>query len=238
VGNGVMNLDSIKEVQIAVQTAPVSGMTFEMDNVSFIMPASYTPTVTSTPFIGQYHQIFDDFESPLSLSKTPKPAPFPYCGGSSDTSTAAKFGWSLDSAAADAYAGTSAKLTYTSSTGWGNSVWLQSPYSDPVHGWFDASGAVYLGFYMSAPVGTRFQVEYLEDTLNAASQGQAWIGKYNVVQTAGWQYYQFEIGKFILDSYTTTWTVTGVPDLKHVRWVSLKIPGNESIDGPLYLDQV
>jgi hypothetical protein len=239
VGNGVMNLDSIKEVQIAVQTAPIStAMTFEMDNVSFIMPTNYTPTVTSTPFIGQYHQIFDDFESPLSLSKTPKPAPFPYCGGSSDTTTVAKFGWSLDSAAADAYSGTSAKITFTSSTGWGNSVWLQSPYSDPVHGWFDASGAVYLGFYMNAPVGTRFQVEYLEDTLNAASQGQAWIGKYNVVQTSGWQYYQYEIGKFILDSYTTTWTVTGVPDLKHVRWVSLKIPGNETTDGPIYLDNV
>ncbi len=236
--SGALQLGVIKEVQFAIQSAVTTPLTFQLDDVAFVMPTNYTPTVTSTPFIGQYHQIFDDFESPLSLSKTPKPQPFPYCGGSSDTTTVAKFGWSLDSAAADAYSGTSAKLTFTSSTGWGNSVWIQSPYSDPVHGWFDASGAVYLGFYMNAPVGTRFQVEYLEDTLNAASQGQAWIGKYNVVQTSGWQYYQYEIGTFILDSYTTTWTVTGVPDLKHVRWVSLKIPGNELTDGPVYLDNV
>src|SRR5665213_280030 len=150
-----MTLASMAVCQI--QTSAVWTGSFYVDNIVFLPTVAFTPTATATALVNPYQELWDDFESPLSLSKSSSTLVGcckPYCDTFADTVTGASASWGLTATAADLVTGTyGGALTYNTGTsaGYGCGGDEISPYSN-AQMYSDESGAAYLAFYIKAPL--------------------------------------------------------------------------------------
>jgi endo-1,4-beta-D-glucanase Y len=239
-GNKVLNLGSIKAVQWGTSTLGLNNVTVTLDDVCFVLNQAYTVTVTSTPFLNTYNQIYEDFESAISLRQLPSPS---YADGKSDTFNGASFGWSKTTAQLYGVAGT---ITYTSGTNpagnaWGVATRLFSPYSDALRN-VDASGAVLLGMWIKAPAGLRYRIELEESTtITAGADGEAYQSRAYTLPAAtasnGWQWIEVEIGRFTRDIYNGNQAGNNILDLKAISAFDFKIMGEQGT-GTVLLDNV
>jgi endo-1,4-beta-D-glucanase Y len=233
-GGKVLNLASMKEVQVGFGAA-IAGATVLLDQIGFKLSVAYTPTSTSTPFLNPYNQIFDDYESPLSLRKVPAPS---MCDGSMDTFNAAAFGWSLSTNTN--FGAQCGAITFTSGTtnSWGISAYEFSPYQTPAK-FVDASGAVYLGMWLNPTIaGLRYQLAFQEaNNTVVGADNEAWLSQISTLTTTGWQWVQFQVQTFKKDKYTGNQAGNNLKDLMAISTVSVKVLGNQG-SGTLYVDNI
>jgi plastocyanin/endo-1,4-beta-D-glucanase Y len=252
-GNNTKNLASVKTVQFGFSLATAA--TVDIDLVEFVLSTMPSPTMTRTPFIGSYNQLFDDVESPLSLRLAPLPA---YGGTFADTAngasaTMAKSTTVLKPGGGDNTA--SGMLTYNTGTGssYGAGGFLLSPYGTPEL-YVDASGAVFLGLYINAPAGLQYRLAYQEagtpvsPTANGGD-GEAWESPV-ITAGGGWEFIQLEVAAFNEDPYNPICNPGGDPapgpcissgngirDFQAISSVTLKLLGDQG-SGVLYFDDV
>jgi endo-1,4-beta-D-glucanase Y len=230
-----------------IQTDAVWAGSLYVDNIVFLPTTAFTPTASPTPLVNPYTQIWDDFESPLSLSK---PA---YCDTYADTATGASASWATTSLTGDFVAGSyGGALTYNTGTsaGYGCGGDDVSPYSNSQL-YCNDSGAAYLAFYINAPKGFRYQSEFQEagvvtGTVQGAD-GAAWLSD---MQTAagGWQYVELPIANFTEDPYDLLCNPNGIvpspclsegdtEQMAAIQSVSFKLAAGQG-NGVLYFDNI
>ena len=249
-GNNTMDLSAMQTCQLNFSTA-VTGANVYVDDIAFIPSVAPTPTATKTPFNNPYGQLYDDFEAPMSLSQPARAATY------ADTVNGASATWSLDSGVvADGLR--SAKLTYNtgSALAYGCGGYDISPYGTPAL-YVDASGAVQLAFWINAPAGLKYSMEFQEagtPTSHTAgtADGEAWLSPIQTA-SAGWQYVVLDIGSFTEDPYNPICNPSGLAapgpclsgplagdnamDLQAISSVTIKLNGNQG-SGFLNLDDI
>jgi endo-1,4-beta-D-glucanase Y/plastocyanin len=248
-GDNVLNLSAVKVIQLNFSSV-VTGATVSFDDIAFVPSVAPTPTFTKTPFNNPYSQIYDDFESPMSLSQPAR------AGTYADTANGASATWALsNSTVADGLA--SGKLTYNTgnASAYGCGGFDISPYGTPSL-YVDASGAVTLGYWINAPAGLKYKMEFQEagtpTSPTVGADGEAWLSPL-LTAGAGWQWVQVDIATFTEDPYNTVCNPTGITapgpclsgpeagndiqNMQAISSVSIKLDGNQG-SGSLYLDDL
>jgi endo-1,4-beta-D-glucanase Y/plastocyanin len=243
-GNNTMNLSAMQVCQLNFSSA-VTGANLYFDDIAFVPAVAPSPTSTRTPFNNPYTELYDDFEAPMSLSQPARASTY------ADTAHGASASWSLDTSNYVAGA-KSAKLTYNSGTGtsYGAGGFDISPYGTPQL-YVDASGAAILAFWINAPAGLKYQMEFQEagtptSPTAGTADGEAWLSSIQTAAGGGWQYVQLEIGAFTEDPYNPICTPNclsgasagnGTKDLQAISSVTIKVMGNQG-SGSLNLDDL
>jgi hypothetical protein len=241
-GDKIFELSSIRTCQISFN-APLAATTLYIDDIDFVPAVAPTPTFTKTPFNNPYNQIFDDFESPMSLSVSAGRA-----GTYADAANGASASWSLDTVTV-ADGAKSGKLTFNTGTAasYGCGGFLISPYGTPQL-YTDASGAVSLAMWMySTTPNLKYQVEFTEagSTVSptAGADGEAWLSPLQTYSGPGWQWMVVDLATFSEDIYNAACTpnclTTGNNhmDLQAISSVTIKINPNQG-SGSVNIDDV
>ena len=245
-GNNTLNLSAAKVIQLNFSTA-VTNAHIYIDDIAFVPSVAPTPTSTKTPFNNPYNQLYDDFEAPLSLSSPARASTY------ADSANGASATWSLDTTTV-ASGAKSAKLTYNSgnAASYGSGGYFISPYGTPAL-YVDASGAVILGFWLNAPAGLKYKMEFQEagtpSSPTAGADGEAWLSPL-LTASAGWNFVQVDLASFTEDPYNPICNPTnitapgpclsggnGIKDFQAISSVTVKVNGNQG-SGALYLDDV
>jgi endo-1,4-beta-D-glucanase Y len=266
-GNNTFDLGSIKTCELDFNPIIATAANVYVDNVAFIPGVVPTMTPTKTPFANPYNVIFDDFESPLSLSTTAPKRVTSYA----DTANAATAAWAIDTTTfAD---GTKAgRLDYnlgTTGVSYGCGGTFISPYATGVFtasggmagAYFDGSNSVSLQYWIKAPAGLVYQMTWQEAGNTAVpvagADGEAWYSNY-LTANGGWQRVTVDLGDMTEDPYNTLCNPTGItapgPCLTganpgnntrnpNAAWmVGVKLPGGQvgvaSRSGSVYFDDV
>lgn len=244
-GNNTPNLSAVNKIQLKYTLGTAASVQY--DDFEFVLGTQPSPTVTRTPFIGSYNQVFDDIESSLSLNQsvTPKMA-----GGYADTANGATATVGTSTSVLAPGGGgntTSGMITYNTgnASSYGAGGFLLSPYSTPGL-YVDASGAVFLGLWIDAPAGLAYRVAFQEagtpSSPTAGAEGEAWQSNL-LIANGGWEFVQLEVGSFSEDIYSPICTpncgTTGdnMMDFQAISSVTIKLDGNQG-SGVLYFDDV
>ena len=257
-------LASMKQCQIQSSTVTSSGYRILIDNIEFDPTAAFTPTPTVTPFTNPYTEIFDDFESSASLNPktTPQMGAVFY-----DISNNASASLTITSVSGDYVdGGHGLQLTYNTgntSSSYGCGASDISPYgvTPGLPSYQDDSGAVLLSFWLKAPAGLKYRMEY-QEAGNTGTGGQVnggdgaeWMSQ---VQTStpganGWQYVELPLGSFEEDPYNALCNPASVgapgpclsegdtQQLQAVKSVTIKLVGDQLgalNSGVLYMDDI
>ena len=248
-GNNTLNLSAVKVIQLNFSTV-VAGANVYFDDIAFVPSVAPTPTFTKTPFNNPYSQLYDDMESPMSISVPAR------AGTYADGPNGASASWSINTGTvADGL--NSAKLTYNTgnASSYGCGGFDISPYGTPSL-YVDASGAVTLGYWINATAGLKYKMEFQEagtpTSPTAGADGEAWLSPL-LTAAGGWQWVQVDIASFTEDPYNTVCNPTGITapgpcfsgpkagngtqDVQAISSVTVKLNGNQGA-GALYLDDI